>query len=158
MADPPFTALGLPGSETFYQPMADPDYSALEEKYVNFQHWVTSYYKHPDIASGKPSGLSSAKRTDKRTINSWSEEEKEKCFDVVAAARSDFPLCVFPISCQENRQKLEPQLCAFDAGCFETEGSPGIVQRGVGLIVLSQYQCSPHLWDGDYLLLHVGVH
>ncbi|KAJ6562616.1 hypothetical protein B0H19DRAFT_943874 [Mycena capillaripes] len=93
--DPPFTALGYtpPDHETFYQPMADPDYHTLEQKYDNFQHWVSSYYKHPDIASGKPSGLSFAKRTDKQTVSSWTEEQKEKYFDKVAAIRTELPKC-----------------------------------------------------------------
>jgi hypothetical protein len=59
--------------------------------YDNFQHWVSSYYKHPDIASGKPSGMSFEKRTEKRTVSSWTEEQKEKYFDKLAAVRTELP-------------------------------------------------------------------
>ncbi|KAJ6611318.1 Alpha/Beta hydrolase protein [Mycena sp. CBHHK59/15] len=91
--DPPYTALGypLPGQENFYDPWTDPDYPTPEQLYDNFQHWVSSYYTHPDIASGKPSGMSFEKRTEKRTVSSWTEEQKERYFDKVAAVRTELP-------------------------------------------------------------------
>ncbi|KAJ7605125.1 Alpha/Beta hydrolase protein [Mycena polygramma] len=94
--DPPNSALGYPQppDEHFYNPFTDPDYRTGEEIYENFEHWVSSYFTHPDIASGKASGISYAKRTEKRTINNWTEEEKEKYVDKLAAARSEFPACV----------------------------------------------------------------
>ncbi|KAJ7135835.1 Alpha/Beta hydrolase protein [Mycena epipterygia] len=91
--DPPHIALGyvLPGQEKFYNPFADSDYPTPEETYDNFQHWVSSYYKHPNIESGNPSGLSFDKRTEKRTILDWTQEQKERYFDREAAVQTELP-------------------------------------------------------------------
>lgn len=96
MLDPPHLALGyeLPGQESVYDPFNDPDCPTPEATYDNFKHWVSSYYQHPDIASGKLSGMSFAKRTEKRTYTSWSEEQRAKYFDGEAAVRSELPACV----------------------------------------------------------------
>jgi hypothetical protein len=76
--DPPHLALGYPEPDydKIYTPFTDPDYPSLEDTYVNFQHWVTSHYTHPDIASGKPSGLDYRKRTEHQTFYGWSDEQK----------------------------------------------------------------------------------
>ncbi|KAJ6472851.1 hypothetical protein C8R47DRAFT_720816 [Mycena vitilis] len=94
--EPAYPALGYPEppDERFYKPFADPDYAAGDAFYSNIQHWSSSYYAHPDIASGKASGISYAKRTEKCTVSSWTDEERERYFDSVAAVRSEFPACV----------------------------------------------------------------
>ncbi|KAJ7605120.1 hypothetical protein DFH06DRAFT_1385405 [Mycena polygramma] len=94
--EPAYPALGYaePPDERFYKPFADPDYPAGDPFYSNIQHWSSSYYTHPDIASGKASGISYAKRTEKCTVSSWTEEEKKRYFDQMAAVRSEFPACV----------------------------------------------------------------
>ncbi|KAJ7804532.1 hypothetical protein B0H14DRAFT_2383634, partial [Mycena olivaceomarginata] len=99
--DPPYTSLGyeLPGQDSVYDPWTDPDYPTPEQLYNNFQHWVSSYYNHPDILSGKPSGMSYEKRTEKRTYATWNEEQRAKYFDTVAAVRSELPACVPAIPC-----------------------------------------------------------
>ncbi|KAJ7431521.1 Alpha/Beta hydrolase protein [Mycena galericulata] len=119
--DPPYTALGytLPGQETVYNPWTDPDYPTPEQVYDNFQHWVSSYYTHPDIASGKLSGMSFEKRTAKRTVNSWTEDEKERYFDKVAAARSDLPASAPFRFTNHYITEMIQQICTPDAGDIE---------------------------------------
>ncbi|KAJ7237967.1 Alpha/Beta hydrolase protein [Mycena rebaudengoi] len=111
--DPPYTALGyaLPGQQNFYDPWADPNYPTPEQMYDNFQHWVSSYYKHPDIASGKPSGMSFEKRTEKRTVSSWTEEQKEKYFDKLAAVRTELPSYAPPM---QATLKIQTHKALFD--------------------------------------------
>ncbi|KAJ6522715.1 Alpha/Beta hydrolase protein [Mycena capillaripes] len=111
--DPPHIALGytLPCQESFYSPFSDPDYPTPELIYDNFQHWVSSYYKHPDIASGKPSGMCFAKRTEKRTVSSWTEEQKEKYFDTLAAVRSELPAYAPPM---QATLKVQTQQALFN--------------------------------------------
>jgi len=107
--DPPYTALGyeLPGQESVYDPWSDPDYPTPEGMYDNFQHWVSSYYKHPDIASGKPSGMSFEKRTAKRTYATWTDEQKEKYFDKEAAVRCELPAYAPPMQATLKAQTYE---------------------------------------------------
>jgi len=97
--DPPYTALGyvLPGQDSVYDPWVDPDYPTPEALYDNFQHWVSSYYNHPDIASGKPSGMSFEKRTERRTYATWNDEQKARYFDTTAAVRSELPAYAPPM-------------------------------------------------------------
>ncbi|KAJ7156545.1 hypothetical protein C8R43DRAFT_883852 [Mycena crocata] len=94
--DPPHNALGhtLPGQENFYNPWMDPDYPTLELVFDNFQACVSSYFKHPDITSGNSSGMASTKRTEKRTVNRWTNEQKERYFEHMAAIRTELPSCV----------------------------------------------------------------
>ncbi|KAJ7884414.1 hypothetical protein B0H13DRAFT_1628696 [Mycena leptocephala] len=87
----------LPGQESFYNPFADPDCSTPEQTYDNFQHWVSSYYDHPDITSGETSGLSFEKRTEKRTCATWTDEQKAKYFDTSAAVRIELPAYAPPM-------------------------------------------------------------
>ncbi|KAJ7921915.1 hypothetical protein B0H13DRAFT_1604137 [Mycena leptocephala] len=97
--NPPHLALGytFPRQEAFYDPLTDPDCQTPEQIYDNFQHWVSSYYDHPDIASGEPWGLSFEKRTEKRTYATWTGEQKAKYFDTAAAVRTELPAYVFII-------------------------------------------------------------
>ncbi|KAJ6472856.1 hypothetical protein C8R47DRAFT_1053923 [Mycena vitilis] len=129
--DPPYSALGYPEppDEDFYNPFTDPDYRTGEEIYENFEHWVSSYFTHPDIACGKASGISYAKRTEKRTISNWTEEEKERYVDKLAAVRSEFPACV-PImrSVPLKVDSGGPQICAANAGYPEGADRSGHVQ------------------------------
>ena len=92
--DPPYTALGYPQpvDDKLYDPWSDPDYPTPAELYDNFQHWVSSYYQHPDIDSGKPSGLDFRKRTERTTISGWSDAQKAQYIDNVAGVRSEFPM------------------------------------------------------------------
>ncbi|KAJ7660263.1 Alpha/Beta hydrolase protein [Mycena polygramma] len=94
--DPPYSGLGYPhpNDEHWYDVFADSEYPTPEQMYENFLVWVSSYFTHPDIASGKPSGISYAKRTGKWTFSTWSVEEKDKYFDKMAAVRSEFPAYV----------------------------------------------------------------
>jgi hypothetical protein len=87
----------FPRQEAFYDPLTDPDCQTPEQIYDNFQHWVSSYYDHPDIASGEPWGLSFEKRTEKRTYATWTGEQKAKYFDTAAAVRTELPAYVFII-------------------------------------------------------------
>ncbi|KAJ7671871.1 hypothetical protein B0H17DRAFT_192843 [Mycena rosella] len=89
--DPPFQALGYPHPMPtgVYDPFKDPECTTPEELYENFKQWVASYYKHPDIATGHPSGMSFEKRTDKRTISQWTEEEKTTYCDTISAIGPD---------------------------------------------------------------------
>jgi hypothetical protein len=87
----------MPRQENVYDPWNDSDYLTPEQKYNNFQHWVSSYYDHPDVASGKPSGLSVEKRTDKRTYATWTEEQRAAYCDIAAAVRSEHPAYVHAI-------------------------------------------------------------
>ncbi|KAJ7179679.1 hypothetical protein C8R46DRAFT_887763 [Mycena filopes] len=93
MYDPPYTALGyiLPDQEKYYDPWTDPDYPTPEQLYDNFQQWVSSYYTHKNIGSGNREEMSFEKRTEKRTVAGWTEEQKEKYFDKVAAVRTELP-------------------------------------------------------------------
>ncbi|KAF8148346.1 hypothetical protein K438DRAFT_1625545, partial [Mycena galopus ATCC 62051] len=98
--DPPYLGLGYspPEEKNFYNPFADPDYRTPEEKYVNFQHWASSYYDHPDITLGHASGISYVKRTTKRTYETWTDAQKKAYFDTEAAARTELPGCVSSLS------------------------------------------------------------
>ncbi|KAJ7087054.1 hypothetical protein C8R43DRAFT_908925, partial [Mycena crocata] len=91
--DPPYTALGypLPDHEGFYNPFTDSTYPTIELVYDNFLDWVSSYFKHPDLASGKPTGFSSTKRSKRRTVNKWSKEQREHYFDISAGIGTEFP-------------------------------------------------------------------
>ncbi|KAJ7474271.1 Alpha/Beta hydrolase protein [Mycena latifolia] len=95
--DPPVVALGYPPPEVegFYDPFNDPECTSPDQAFDNFQKWITSYFKHPDIASGNPSGMSFEKFTPKRTISGWTEEEMAKYCEKFGAIRSIFPLFVF---------------------------------------------------------------
>ncbi|KAF7351525.1 Aminodeoxychorismate synthase [Mycena sanguinolenta] len=97
--DPPHIALGyvLPGQDSVYDPWTDPDYPTPEAVYDNFKHWVSSYYKHPDIASGKPSGMSFEKRTERRTYTTWNDEQRAKYFNTTAAVRTELPAYAPPM-------------------------------------------------------------
>lgn len=94
--DPPDVAFGYapPVCEGKYDPLNDPDCITPDQVYDNFQVWVTSYFEHPNIASGTPSGLSYEKRPSKRTISTWTEEEMAKYCDKRAAIRGDFSASV----------------------------------------------------------------
>ncbi|KAJ7660269.1 Alpha/Beta hydrolase protein [Mycena polygramma] len=94
--DPPYSSLGYPQPdyEGWYNPFSDSDYPTPARMYENFQQWVSSYFTHPDIESGKPSGISHAKRTGKWTTSNWTEGEKTKYFDKMAAVRTEAPVWV----------------------------------------------------------------
>ncbi|KAF8166313.1 Alpha/Beta hydrolase protein [Mycena galopus ATCC 62051] len=98
--DPPYLGLGYspPEDQNVYHPFADPDYPTPEEIYANFQHWVSSYYNHPDITSGNASGISYVKRTTKRTYETWTDAQKKGYFDTEAAVRTELPGYVSSIS------------------------------------------------------------
>ncbi|KAF9461914.1 Alpha/Beta hydrolase protein [Collybia nuda] len=91
--DPPFAALGYPSPdyENLYDPWTDPTCLSPEQRFNNFQHWVSSYYKHPDISSGSCSGLDFRKRTKMCTSNRWSEVQKAFHFDKMALVRTEAP-------------------------------------------------------------------
>ncbi|KAJ7041541.1 hypothetical protein C8F04DRAFT_1300951 [Mycena alexandri] len=91
--DPPNLALGYPGTgiEEKYNPLADPSCTTPTQVFENFQKWVSSYFQHPDVASGLASGLSSEKCTDKKTIDRWTPEEKAKFCEEDGATRTDVP-------------------------------------------------------------------
>ncbi|KAJ7191869.1 hypothetical protein GGX14DRAFT_380691, partial [Mycena pura] len=104
--DPPYTALGyvLPGEEHFYDPWGDLEYATPDEKHENFNSWVTSYFTHPDIESGRPSGMSCAKRTERQTYATWTDEQKATYFDKEAAGRSELPMYAPPMQATLNAQ------------------------------------------------------
>ncbi|KAF7341425.1 Aminodeoxychorismate synthase [Mycena venus] len=118
--DPPYIALGyeLPGHESVYDPFTDPDCSTPAAIYDNFKHWVSSYYTHPDIASGKPSGMSFAKRTAKRTYVGWSEEQRARYFDGEAAVRSELPAYAPPMQATLKAQTHEALLNEKLVSCY----------------------------------------
>ncbi|KAJ7058720.1 hypothetical protein C8F01DRAFT_990008 [Mycena amicta] len=90
--DPPSLAFGVTVPDEFYKPFSDPDLTTLGQIFDNFKLWVSSYSKHPDLATGTAAGISySEKRTERCTVESWSEEEKERFFEENAAARSELP-------------------------------------------------------------------
>ncbi|KAJ7090990.1 hypothetical protein C8R44DRAFT_750742 [Mycena epipterygia] len=70
-----FRLAGLLGPETdgIYIPLSDPNTTTLELQ--RFPAWISSYYKHRNIASGDPSGISFA---DRQTISQWTEEKKPR--------------------------------------------------------------------------------
>ncbi|KAJ7806830.1 hypothetical protein B0H13DRAFT_1669614 [Mycena leptocephala] len=90
--DPPSLALGYraPVHDGLPNPLNNPDCTTPDETYEHFEKWVSSYYTHPDIAAGCPSGLSLENCTEKRTINQWTEEEKARYSDKAAAIRVDW--------------------------------------------------------------------
>ncbi|KAJ7671870.1 hypothetical protein B0H17DRAFT_192833 [Mycena rosella] len=91
--DPSFGALGYPPPEVegMYNPFNDPQATTDHQVFVNFQRWVTSYYQHPDITTGSPSGLSFEKFTNKRTISRWTADELAKCCEELPVIRSRTP-------------------------------------------------------------------
>lgn len=94
ISDPPYTALGFPTPDygKLYDPWTDPACLSPEQRSDNFQRWVTSYYKHPNVSSGKCSGLDFRKYTKKQTFNRWSDAQRTLYFDKSAAVRSEVPL------------------------------------------------------------------
>ncbi|KAJ7635145.1 Alpha/Beta hydrolase protein [Roridomyces roridus] len=116
--DPPYTALGYTAEwqPEVYDPWTDPDYPTPAGLYDNFQHWVSSYYKHPDVASGKPSGMSFEKRTERRTYTSWSNEQKASYFDTTAAVRCELPAYAPPMQATLKEQTyyalLDPNIAS----------------------------------------------
>ncbi|KAJ6479495.1 Alpha/Beta hydrolase protein [Mycena vitilis] len=115
--DPPYSSLGYPQPdyEGWYNPFTDSDYPTPTQMYENFQQWVSSYFTHPDIESGKPSGISHAKRAEKWTTSSWTGEEKATYFDKIAAVRTEAPawvsLILFVLTCSPRDTDMRPQ-CA----------------------------------------------
>ncbi|KAJ7139235.1 Alpha/Beta hydrolase protein [Mycena epipterygia] len=110
--DPPFQVMGyLPREiEGLYDPFNDPDATTLDQMMENFQHLVGSYYKHPDITTGDPSGLWLGSFTDcKQTINQWTAEEKAKYYDQPAAIRSLAPLSSLGILKTQTHKALFDQ-------------------------------------------------
>ncbi|KAJ6467926.1 Alpha/Beta hydrolase protein [Mycena sanguinolenta] len=94
--DPPFQALGHPAPSLpeMYDAFADPDYATFDAKFTNFQHWISSYYKHPNIASGDAAGLFVTKPpadTANSTFDRWTDEEKVRYSEMAAAIRADLP-------------------------------------------------------------------
>jgi hypothetical protein len=93
-------ALGYPapplgGQEGVYSPFDDPEATTPEQLYEKFKQWISSYFKHPDISSGLPAGMSFAKGSEKRTLSLWSEEEMAKWCDSLSAATSDILAFVY---------------------------------------------------------------
>ncbi|KAJ7209188.1 hypothetical protein GGX14DRAFT_453250 [Mycena pura] len=83
--DPPVQALGFPLPGGVYNAFADPECATKEQLFDHFVPWVSSHYKHPDIASGL---LSGSKCTEKQTVSKWTDEEKARYRDKEAALRS----------------------------------------------------------------------
>ncbi|KAJ6509110.1 hypothetical protein DFH09DRAFT_942654 [Mycena vulgaris] len=111
--DPPFLALGYPHPvpDGVYDPFKDPDCTTPDQLYENFKEWVSSYYEHPDISKGDRFGMSFEKRTEKRTISQWTENEKAKYCDTVSAVGSD--LLAFAPPMQEIL-KMQSHKALFD--------------------------------------------
>ncbi|KAJ7139183.1 Alpha/Beta hydrolase protein [Mycena epipterygia] len=88
--DPACISLGYPPppTEGIYDPFTDPEATTSDKLFDIFQPWVSSYFTHPDIASGDPAGLSREKLSDKQTTSQWTEEQMAKCYDKQAAIRS----------------------------------------------------------------------
>ncbi|KAJ7238346.1 Alpha/Beta hydrolase protein [Mycena haematopus] len=94
--DPPFEALGHspPPLPELYNAFADPAYTTFDAKFINFQYWISSYSKHPNIASGDAAGMFVAKPpadTANSTFGRWTDEEKARYTDKAAAIRVDLP-------------------------------------------------------------------
>jgi hypothetical protein len=88
--DPPYLSFGLelPPQKITYNPWTDSDCQSAEELAMNFCIWVSSYYDHPDL-SGDIDGLDYRKRTDERTISSWTKEQWNRYYCEPAAVRSE---------------------------------------------------------------------
>ncbi|KAF7368507.1 Aminodeoxychorismate synthase [Mycena venus] len=94
--DPPFEAMGHfpPQLPELYNAFADPAYTTFEEKFANFQHWISSYFKHPNIGSGDAAGMFVAKPSPdsaNSTFSRWTDEEKVRYSEQAAAVRADLP-------------------------------------------------------------------
>ncbi|KAJ7830656.1 Alpha/Beta hydrolase protein, partial [Mycena olivaceomarginata] len=94
--DPPFEALGHtpPQLPEFYNAFADPEYTTFDAKFANFQHWISSYFSRPDIASADAAGMFVAKaptESANSTFGRWKDEERMEYSDAAAALRADLP-------------------------------------------------------------------
>lgn len=90
VVDPASVTLGYPPPpiEGIYDPSSDPEATTPDQVFDVLQPWVSSYFKHSDIATGHPAGLSREKFTDKQTTSQWTEAQMAQCFDKQAAIRS----------------------------------------------------------------------
>ncbi|KAJ7612567.1 hypothetical protein FB45DRAFT_993145 [Roridomyces roridus] len=83
MYDPPSVALGYPAplpDDQMYSPSSDP-HIAPEDVYKELLVWLSAFYDHPGVASGKGSGVNCGKpgRTSIPTVECYTEEERSKC-------------------------------------------------------------------------------
>ncbi|KAF7378222.1 Aminodeoxychorismate synthase [Mycena sanguinolenta] len=141
--DPPFQALGhpppsLPG---LYDAFADPDYTTLDAKFTNFQRWISSYYKHPNIASRDAAGMFVAKPpadTANSTFDRWTDEEKARYSEIVAAVRVDLPALAAAMQATLKTQ--------FHSVLFSTDLVTSHFPRTPILHISGAETCYPGMW------------
>ncbi|KAK6967072.1 hypothetical protein R3P38DRAFT_3509040 [Favolaschia claudopus] len=109
--EPPIEALGLapPPLPNLYNAFTDPEYPAFEAKFENFQNWISSYSRHPDLTLDDPSGLyvgkpSSESCSQSSTFGRWSAGEKARYCEAAAPMRADLPVTAPAMQAHLNAQ------------------------------------------------------
>ncbi|KAF4600234.1 hypothetical protein EYR40_007346 [Pleurotus pulmonarius] len=89
--DPPYLAFGLelPGDTALFDPWGDATTKSREEVFETFKLWVSSYFDVPEGWSGSINELDSRKRTERATVDSWTQEEHERFFSQDGAAMAE---------------------------------------------------------------------
>ncbi|KAJ7058715.1 hypothetical protein C8F01DRAFT_281316 [Mycena amicta] len=86
--DPSCMALGIPRPPGDNHPPTSLAGTSREKLFDQFLAWVSSFYPHPDIASGLPTGLCFDDPSERQTTKLWTKDEMELYCDVDAAIRS----------------------------------------------------------------------
>ncbi|KAG6825334.1 hypothetical protein H0H92_004051 [Tricholoma furcatifolium] len=89
--DPTYLSFGitLPPHGKLYNPWTDEQCKTPAEICQNMGFWVSSYYVHPDSASGSIHGLNYERRGTNPTITRWTPEQFERFYSEPAIMRSE---------------------------------------------------------------------
>ncbi|KAJ7333437.1 hypothetical protein DFH08DRAFT_1021130, partial [Mycena albidolilacea] len=141
--DPPFEALGHipPQLPEFYNAFSDPEYTTFDAKFANFQHWISSYFPHPDIASANAAGMFFAKaptESANSTFGRWTNEEKMEYSDAAAALRADLPALSPAMQATLRAQ--------FHSALFAPEIVSSYFPRTTILYISGAATCYPGMW------------
>ncbi|KAJ8695745.1 hypothetical protein PTI98_005674 [Pleurotus ostreatus] len=111
--DPPHLAFGLelPADTVLHDPWGDATTKSPEEVFETFKFWVSSYFEVPEGWGGSINELDSRKRTERTTVDSWSQEEHDRFFSQDGAARAE--LHWFSEAMQKSINRMATS-CLFD--------------------------------------------
>ncbi|KAK7050634.1 Aminodeoxychorismate synthase [Favolaschia claudopus] len=155
--EPPIEALGLPPPPlpTLYNAFTDPEYPAFSAKFENFQNWISSYSKHPDLTSDDPAGLYVGKPSPDRcttrkssTFSRWSAEEKARYCEAKAPMRADLPVTAPAMQTHLNAQFKAAFFFKFSSSSSSSElvSSSSHFLRTPVLYVCGTETAYPMLW------------
>lgn len=113
--------------------------------FETFKYWVSSYFEVPEGWAGSINELDSRKRTERTTVDSWSQEEHDRFFSQDGAARAEMHWCVADIGVLRNRSThhfpIEYQVLRGDAEVHQSYGDELSLRRVNEREVLPQFEC-----------------